>query len=767
MNSKTMTFAVQRVKMLNIVAVLVIGGLAPICRVHADLTEQVAQLDLGKATLKDVIRIFGEPQSYSWEGKTLTRDSLPQTYMLVYPNDFSVLMNAGRVAELRFTGPGAGYAYQGKLRVGSSLEEALNVLGQPDNTVEGSQMGWQDCVLYKDVGGRKGDCCYSRKDQHIRLFFSDYKVTTLCVMGRQLQGDLDVGGKLAKLSEQPAGPVTFPKIDRRPAPCDFCRGALESVPKYDPKNLDSFQVDLRSYDLSELDLRDSDVALAHANFDDRTVWPIPEFLPPDFDWQQVMEISKNPGLGIRSLHAKGITGRGVGIAIIDNPLLTDHQEYAERLRLYEEDNVPSEAEAHMHGPAVASIAVGKTVGVAPEADLYYIGRWPWDREGSKNGEPTITSKYEAEAIWRILQINEQLPADRKIRVISISFGWQFGQRGFAEVTKAAQEAKAEGLLVISSSVEMTHGFKFHGLGRDLLSSANDFASFRPARWGQEMYANHDHLLVPMDMRATASPTGKNEYAFYSDGGWSWAIPYIAGTYALAAQVDPKITPERFWALAMKTGRTVRVLHESKSFDLGPILDPAQLIEALERGDLSDKEAVDAELAKYSAPSSHGLDDRISEDFAARIAKLDIDSASRKDVIEQLGQPVSHVWGQQVLDPDNLPSRYVMVYPAGVQVIVSADHVRAIVFSLPGYLWRNKIEVGTPIQDVFKVLGSPNKTVENAPSAELAQAQREDGIFYKDIDGVEGTCLYHAPSQGVSLYFIDNRVHQMTLVPKGR
>ena len=26
----------------------------------------------------------------------------------------------------------------------------------------------------------------------------------------------------------------------------------------------------------------------------------------------------------------------------------------------------------MHGPAVASIAVGKTVGVAPEADLYYI-----------------------------------------------------------------------------------------------------------------------------------------------------------------------------------------------------------------------------------------------------------------------------------------------------------------------------------------------------------------------------------------------------------
>jgi hypothetical protein len=447
--------------------------------------------------------------------------------------------------------------------------------------------------------------------------------------------------------------------------------------------------------------------------------------------------------------------------------LTDHQEYAERLRLYEEDNVRSEAEAQMHGPAVASIAVGRTVGVAPEADLYYIGRWPWDLEGSQNGAPSTTFQYEAEAIRRILQINEQLPADRKIRVISISFGWQLGQRGVAEVTQAAQEAKDAGLLVISSSVEMTHGFKFHGLGRDLLANPDDFASYRPARFETAMYANHDHLLVPMDARATASPTGKNEYAFYAEGGWSWAIPYIAGAYALAAQVEPKITPERFWALAMKTGRTVETKDGEGTVSLGPILDPVRLIEALRRGDLSDKAAVAAELAKYAASSSRASAERISADFAARIARLDLDRTTRKDVIEQLGQPASHTWGQKELDPNNLPSRYIMLYPAGVQVIVSADRVRAVVVFLPGYLWRNQIEVGTPIQDVFQVLGTPNKTVENAPSTELAKAQKEDGILYKDIDGVEGTCLYYAPSQGVSLYFTDNRVRQMTLIPKGR
>jgi hypothetical protein len=580
MNTRIMTTAAERGKRFTIMAVLLIGGLLPIRGAGADLNEQVARLDLATATLDDVSRIFGAPQSYAWEGKTFTRDNLPRVYVVEYPNDFSVLMNGGGVGELRFGGPGAGYAYQGKLHVGSSLEEALAVLGQPASTEEGAPIAGKDGVLYKDVGGKKGYCYYSRADHHIRLFFLDNKVAALCLMGRQPQGELDVGGKLAKLSEQPAGPVTFPKIDRRPAPCDFSRGALEAVPKYDPKNSNAFQVDLRSYNLSGLDLREAGVALAHANFDDRTVWPAPDRLPQGFDRQRAMEMGKNPGLGVRSLHAKGITGRGVGIAIIDNPLLTDHQEYAERLRLYEEDNVPSEGQAHLHGPAVASIAVGKTVGVAPEADLYYIGRWAWDREDGKNGAPAVTFKYDAEAIRRILRINEQLPANRKIRVISISYGWELGQGGFLEVTRAAQEAKAAGLLVISSSVEMTHGFKFHGLGRDLLSSPDDLASYRPARWGQFMYAEHDRLLVPMDARATASPTGKNEYAFYAEGGWSWAIPYLAGTYALAAQVDPKITPERFWDLALKTGRTIEVRDGDKTNSLGPILDPVRLIDAL-------------------------------------------------------------------------------------------------------------------------------------------------------------------------------------------
>jgi len=128
-----------------------------------------------------------------------------------------------------------------------------------------------------------------------------------------------------------------------------------------------------------------------------------------------MDLGKDPGLGIRSLHAQGITGRGVGIAIIDQTLLVDHQEYADQLRLYEEINAYSDAE--LHGAAIASIAVGKKVGVAPEADLYYIA--------TSFGSNDFT--YLARCIQRIVEVNDQLPPENKIRVISISVGWGEGK----------------------------------------------------------------------------------------------------------------------------------------------------------------------------------------------------------------------------------------------------------------------------------------------------------------------------------------------------
>jgi len=377
-------------------------------------------------------------------------------------------------------------------------------------------------------------------------------------------------------------PEGFPRIARRPVPASWTRGRFSAPPVYDPASTDPWQVDLRAGDASGLDLHDSLDALMQANFDTTTRWPSEDQMPAGFDPAAILGLGTNPGLGLRALHAQGITGRNVGIAIIDQTLLVDHTEYADRLQLYEEtDDIRGGwLEAQMHGPAVASLAVGRTAGVAPEADLYYIAT----AFCSSGTNASVDFACLARSIERILAINAELPEGRKIRVLSMSIGWSPGNEGYEAVQAAAEAARDAGLLVICSSVEAVHGFRFHGLGREPLADPDDPGSYLPGQWwAAEFFAGQapgGALLVPMDSRTTAAPHGPEEYVFYRSGGWSWSIPYIAGAYALAAQVRPEITPDEFWSTALQTGTTIEVQHDGRAFSLGPILNPEALIAAL-------------------------------------------------------------------------------------------------------------------------------------------------------------------------------------------
>jgi hypothetical protein len=178
-----------------------------------------------------------------------------------------------------------------------------------------------------------------------------------------------------------AGPE-FPKIERQPQPYVFKRGELQKIPHYDPMNKDTWQIDLRHNNLSKLDLKQHLTSLVHASFDNKTLWPPAKNMPDSFQPVKVLEMGKNPGLDIRKLHSRGITGRGVGIAIIDQPTLVDHIEYKDRLLLYTETNIEPTCCAQMHGPAVSSVLAGKSIGVAPGIDLYYFAAWPgvWSKD---------------------------------------------------------------------------------------------------------------------------------------------------------------------------------------------------------------------------------------------------------------------------------------------------------------------------------------------------------------------------------------------------
>lgn len=381
--------------------------------------------------------------------------------------------------------------------------------------------------------------------------------------------------------------LTLPpiSISRHPAPADFSNlNPNPQLTTYDPNSGNPWQIDYRSTNLQGLDLSNSLNDLLYASFDSQTLWPAPNRLPPGFDVQQIMEVGKDPGLGIRDLHVQGITGLGVGIAIIDQPLLVDHVEYKDRLRFYEEgpDVIGAWMESAMHGAAVSSIAVGKTVGVAPQADLYYIAMG-----GCFNISEHDPRDYSCLAanILRIVQISQEMPEGRKIRVLSISYGWQPDSIGVDKVRDAVKEAKQVGIFVVSPNLSDFYYSDLMGLGRMALSDPNQFQSYLPgAYWANSLYQHlilSRMLLLPMDARTTASPSGVQDYVFYGIGGISWAVPYLAGMYALAVQVKPEITPEEFLRLAFHTGQTIQIDHNGSQYSLGVILDPAALIASLQ------------------------------------------------------------------------------------------------------------------------------------------------------------------------------------------
>ncbi len=146
---------------------------------NRDLPAKVAQLDITKAGLDEVVKTFGEPGQYAWGMQTFERDRLPDRYIMNYPAGFSIFMRDGRIVELRFTRPG--YQFESKLQVGSSTDDMLKVLGPPSQTVTGQKCEFKDRVLYQDMDGREGYGYYACKDRNVRMFLDNDKIIAVYV----------------------------------------------------------------------------------------------------------------------------------------------------------------------------------------------------------------------------------------------------------------------------------------------------------------------------------------------------------------------------------------------------------------------------------------------------------------------------------------------------------------------------------------------------------------------------------------------------------
>ncbi|MFA5252774.1 MAG: S8 family serine peptidase, partial [Phycisphaerae bacterium] len=470
---KKVTFAV-----LAYIVVLIFAGLV-FSQPQSDINAKVAKLDIGKATLDDVIHIFGEPMRYFYDRETFTRDNLPQMYIAEYPNEFSVVIASDRVEELRFESPATGYIFSNKIQVGSSLDEVLKMMGQPKATVVGRPNKFENGVLYKDIDGEKGSCYYGRKDQGIRLFFLDYKIKALYLTSVEQRSSSETdkalkGGSLQKLE------------------------SVESVKEFD---------DVRNKDLSGIDLSKGKKLIHTLQFNQKTIWPASEKMPVGVDPNQLLTSGMNPGLGVRNLHRQGITGKGVNVAIIDQPLYQDHPEFAGKIVAYHD--VGCESESSMHGPAVASLLVGANCGTAPDARVYYAAVPSWKRDTAN----------EARALDWIVQQNEKLPVSEKIRVVSVSAAPT--SPAVRDINRnmwapACARAEAAGIMVLDCTSE--RGF----IGACWYDSKvpESVIQCTPGFPGKEKYDRPESILVPSSPRATAEEMDKDDigYIYWGRGG---------------------------------------------------------------------------------------------------------------------------------------------------------------------------------------------------------------------------------------------------------
>jgi serine protease AprX len=318
----------------------------------------------------------------------------------------------------------------------------------------------------------------------------------------------------------------------------------------DLAKLDEFN-GFQDVSLTRLDLRDQLELVTSMPFDSLTEWPPASRMPPGFAPERLLQEARGPGLGVGRLHSQGIDGRGVGIAIIDQPLLLGHREYTSRLVRYDATGL-ADIPPQMHGSPVACIAVGETTGVAPAAELSYFAVPMWKND----------NRPYAEALDTIISINTRLPSDQRIRTVSISTGMFRSQANKELWFNALKRAEEHGIFVATCDPEfLQYGILSWVPYRDV----DDPNSYIASRY----VPNSAILLVPGASRTLASHRGIDVYCFRPSGGMSWGAPYLAGLAALAYQVNPDITPMKVRSLLVETATKT---------DMGPIVNPQEFID---------------------------------------------------------------------------------------------------------------------------------------------------------------------------------------------
>ncbi len=148
-----------------------------ISKIESKIIRELDNIKCNKATSKNIIDLYDKPTKVIL---CSDRNNIHVNYM--YGELFLYFGNQDKLIEKRFL-IGFGiteikFAYQGKIKLGSTLDEVLNYFGNPKTIIDGKPNDFQDDILYKNIDGKKGYNYICYKSKGIRIFFYEDKIST-------------------------------------------------------------------------------------------------------------------------------------------------------------------------------------------------------------------------------------------------------------------------------------------------------------------------------------------------------------------------------------------------------------------------------------------------------------------------------------------------------------------------------------------------------------------------------------------------------------
>jgi subtilisin family serine protease len=259
------------------------------------------------------------------------------------------------------------------------------------------------------------------------------------------------------------------------------------------------------------------------------------------------------------------TGRGVTVYVFDGGISTTHPELAGRVRIGYTSFPDDPLICNAHGTAVAGAIAGRTLGVAPEAQIVDVkmvqcerlrgtikaivdgARWVVEDHRQHPGPAVANWSFIADPSARIPALDT---AVTELRAAGIPVVVSAGNLDVDACR--VSPANSTGTIVVGASAM---GSVQHGLSRQSVDRRADDTAWGPC---VALYAPGDSVLLP-SLDRNLSPISQLW------NGTSMSAGYVSGAAALFLETHPRATPDDV-ATELKRAATVNVVRDARSME---------------------------------------------------------------------------------------------------------------------------------------------------------------------------------------------------------